>query len=217
MIIKAVVLDMDGLMVDTEPFWRQAEIEKFAEVGLHLTEEMCLQTTGIRIDQVCEFWYRRNPWTGKSIKEVSDSIVERTIELFLEKGQSLPGVSETISEVKKRGLPLALASSSPMFMIEAIMNKLGILNEFDVVRSAAVEEYGKPHPAVYINTLKDLDATPEFTITFEDTMAGVISAKAAQMKVAAVPQAEHQSDPRYVLADYKLESLLEFDWDAIES
>ena len=57
----------------------------------------------------------------------------------------------------------------------------------------------------------------EFCLTFEDTMAGVISAKAAKMKVAAVPQEEHKHDPRYILADFQLSSLLDFDWLQIET
>jgi HAD superfamily hydrolase (TIGR01509 family) len=216
MIVKAIVLDMDGLMVDSEPLWRQSEIELFSTVGLSLTEEMCIQTTGIRIDEVCELWFRRQPWSGPSPLELSKQMIARVVELFLEKGEALPGVHEIIAEVKKRGLPLALASSSPMSMIEVITGKLGIKDQFDIMRSAADEEYGKPHPAVYINTVKDLQIPADFCLTFEDTMAGVISAKAANMKVAAVPQEEHRHDKRYILADFQLKSLLDFDWSEIQ-
>jgi sugar-phosphatase len=143
-------------------------------------------------------------------------MIARVVELFLEKGEALPGVNELIAEVKRRELPLALASSSPMSMIEAITDKLGIKDQFDIMRSAADEEYGKPHPAVYINTVNDLQVPAEFCLTFEDTMAGVISAKAANMKVAAVPQKEHSHDKRYILADFQLNSLLDFDWSQIQ-
>lgn len=216
MIIKAIVMDMDGLMIDSEPFWRQAEIEEFAKVGLHITEEMCYQTTGIRIDEVCQFWFRREPWQGPSPLEVSLKIRERVEELVREKGEPLTGVYETIDKVKSLGLPLALCSSSPMSLINTVLTKLNLTDSFDFKCSAEHESYGKPHPAVYLNVLNKLQTEAEYTMTFEDTLAGVISAKAASMKAVAVPQKEHSADPRFSLADFKLNNLLEFNWDVID-
>ena len=213
--INAVILDMDGLMIDSEPFWRQAEIEEFAKVGLNLTEEQCIQTTGIRIDEVCEYWYLHHPWEGPTPKEVSVKIRERVEELVSEKGEELPGVYEIVDKVKSLNLPLALCSSSPMSLIKVVLNKLKLDGAFDEVISAEFEEYGKPHPAVYINAVKRLKQPAEYCMTFEDTLAGVISAKAAKLKVAAVPQKEHWDDPRFVLSDYKLKNLLEFNWSSI--
>ena len=213
--IKAVILDMDGLMIDSEPFWRQAEMEEFAKVGLQLTEEQCIQTTGIRIDEVCDYWYLCHPWDGPTPKEVSVNIRERVEELVSEKGEGLPGVYETVEKVKSLNLPLALCSSSPMSLIKVVLSRLELNDAFDELISAEFEEYGKPHPAVYINAVKRLKQTSEFCLTFEDTLAGVISAKAAKLKVVAVPQKEHRDDPRFILADYKLNSLLEFDWKSI--
>ena len=215
--IEAVVLDMDGLMVDSEPFWRQAEIEIFASVGLNLTVEQCIQTTGIRIDEVAEYWYRRHPWDGPSPKEISKKIITRVAELVIEKGELLPGVEEIIKKVQHRDLPLALASSSPMSLILTVLNKFELKKHFSVIRSAEPEIYGKPHPEVYIKTVKDLNVPAEFCLTFEDTMAGVISAKAACMKVAAVPQEESKGDKRFILADLLLDSLLDFEWDLLTS
>lgn len=207
---------MDGLMVDSEPFWRQAEIEEFSKVGLHITEEQCFQTTGIRIDEVCEFWFRRHPWKGPKPVDVSIKIRERVEELVAQKGEALPGVYETIEKAKDLGLPISLCSSSPMCLIDTVLKKLSLSDAFDSLTSAEHEVYGKPHPAVYIKAIAKLNLPSEFVLTFEDTMAGVISAKAASMKVAAIPQDEHFSDPRFSLADFKHKSLLEFDWNTLE-
>ena len=213
--LDAVILDMDGLMIDSEPFWRQAEIEEFQKVGLHLTEEMCIQTTGIRIDEVCQYWYEKSPWQGLSPLDLSIKIRERVEELVFEKGKELPGVQNSVKIVKGMNLPLALCSSSPMSLINTVLKKLDLEDAFDIVCSAEFEKYGKPHPAVYLSVLDKLKTRAEYSITFEDTMAGVISAKAAKMKVAAVPQSEHSGDPRFILADYKLGSLNDFDWNAV--
>ena len=190
-------------------------MEEFAKVGLQLTEEQCIQTTGIRIDEVCDYWYLRHPWNGSTPKEVSVKIRERVEELVSEKGEGLPGVYETVEKVRSLNLPLALCSSSPMSLIKVVLNRLELNDAFDELISAEFEEYGKPHPAVYINAVKRLKQTSEFCLTFEDTLAGVISAKAAKLKVVAVPQKEHRDDPRFILADYRLNSLLEFDWNSI--
>jgi len=213
--LDAVILDMDGLMIDSEPFWRQAEIEEFQKVGLRLTEEMCIQTTGIRIDEVCHYWYEKSPWQGLSPLDLSIKIKDRVEELVFEKGKELPGVQNTVKIVKGMNLPLALCSSSPMSLINTVLKKLDLEDAFDIVCSAEFEKYGKPHPAVYLSVLDKLKTRAEYSITFEDTMAGVISAKAAKMKVAAVPQSEHSGDPRFILADYKLGSLNDFDWNVV--
>ena len=213
--LKAVILDMDGLMIDSEPFWRQAEIEEFSKVGLHLSEEMCIQTTGIRIDEVCEYWFQRSPWEGPGPLDISIKIRERVEELVSEKGKELPGVYKIIKRVKDLNLPLALCSSSPMSLINTVLKKLNLEDAFDILCSAEFEKYGKPHPAVYLSVLEKLKTPAEYSLTFEDTMAGVISAKAAKMKVAAVPQKEHEDDPRYILADFQLKSLNDFDWNIV--
>ncbi len=69
-VIEAVIFDMDGLIIDSEPLWREAEIEVFATVGIALDDERCRETLGLRIDQVVDHWYRRFPWTGPSQNEI---------------------------------------------------------------------------------------------------------------------------------------------------
>ena len=133
----------------------------------------------------------------------------------MEKGQPLPGVDRIIKMAKDKGLPLALASSSPMSLIDTVLEKFQIKNEFAFIRSAEPEVYGKPHPEVYIKTIIDLGVPAEFCLTFEDTMAGTIAAKAACMKVVAVPQKENSEDERFVLADLRLDNLLEFEWEKL--
>ncbi|MCM8533160.1 MAG: hexitol phosphatase HxpB [Lentisphaeraceae bacterium] len=214
--LKAVVLDMDGLMVDSEPFWRQAEMEVFATVGLHLTLQQCIDTTGIRIDEIAKMYYRRKPWSGPSPEEVAEKIIQRVIELVGEKGEALPGVLDLVKTVKAKGLPLALASSSPLRLINAVLDKFGIRDQFQIIHSAEFDKYGKPHPAVYVRTVEALGLPSDTCVTFEDTMAGTIAAKAAGMKVIAVPQAESEHDERFILADRKLKTLENFDWQILE-
>ena len=72
--LQAVIYDMDGVLIDSEPFWRESMIEVFGRLGLHMTEEMCLETMGVRIGEVARIWYERHPWEGKNPAEVAEEM-----------------------------------------------------------------------------------------------------------------------------------------------
>ena len=78
---RAIVFDMDGVMIDSEPLWRRAEVACLGDVGLELDESDCTQTTGLRIDEAVGYWYERQPWTGSSVQEVAEKIVARMREM----------------------------------------------------------------------------------------------------------------------------------------
>ncbi len=209
--IAAVVFDMDGLLIDSEPIWRSAEIRSFGKVGLHLTPEICKQTMGLRIDEVVEHWYAKHPWEGEgaSKEEVYQDILEEFIK-DLADAEAMLGVKEVLEFFKNKSLPIGLASSSPMILIENIVKKLGIKEYFSVLRSAEDEPLGKPHPAVYIKAAQDLGVAPGQCIAFEDSFTGMISALAARMKTIVVPEEENYDLPKFSAAHVKLKSLLEF-------
>jgi sugar-phosphatase len=92
--ISAVIFDMDGLIIDSEPLWKIAEIETFKEVGFDFTIEMCALTTGMRIDEVVEFWRKRLKWQKFSNNEIVDTIQNKMVQLILERGKLLPGIIE---------------------------------------------------------------------------------------------------------------------------
>ncbi|HEX4579843.1 MAG TPA: HAD hydrolase-like protein, partial [Candidatus Dormibacteraeota bacterium] len=68
--LRAVVFDMDGVLIDTEPVWRSVEIDVFGSLGLHLTEADCRQTMGMRIGEMVRMWSERRPWSGASVADV---------------------------------------------------------------------------------------------------------------------------------------------------
>ena len=121
---------------------------------------------------------------------------------------------------KEKKVPVALASSSPLRLIEKLMRHYGIYDQFDLVRSAEFEPYGKPHPAVFITTASKLHINPLRCLVFEDSFNGVLAAKAARMKCVAVPEMRVYNQPRFAIADLKLPSLLEFDaacWEKLNA
>jgi sugar-phosphatase len=114
---------MDGVLIDSEPLWRRAEIAVFGELGVSLTEEDCLETQGLRIDEVVDYWLERRPWQGRSREEVAHAIVFRVGALIRGGAVPLPGAEEALASARARGWRLALASSSPRRLIETVIDR----------------------------------------------------------------------------------------------
>ena len=202
--IKAAIFDMDGLLIDSEPFWRRAEMAVFKTVGINLTEDNCRETMGYRLDEVVDLWYSRFPWEGKSKEQIEAEILNNVKRLIELEGEPLTGVLETIQICETLDLKTAVASSSAMTLIEATMDRLGIRNEFDILQSAENEEFGKPHPSVFIKTAQRLGVRPDNCLVFEDSFHGMVAGLAAKMKVIAVPE---ESSNRFSAAHLTLNFL----------
>lgn len=213
--ISAVVFDMDGLLIDSEPFWRQSEQEIFASVGLHLTWEDCGSTMGQRIDEVVRHWSALRPWkatpiTEDEVQHLAKTIVERVISLVVSEGQAMTGCYEILEFFQRRGIRLGLASSSLFILIDAVLERLGLRKYFTVVHSAELEPRGKPAPDVYLSACRKLGVDPKNALAFEDSPGGIISAKAAGMKCIAVPEMELPVEVAQI-ADHILPNLAAFD------
>ena len=118
---------------------------------------------------------------------VVNDITERMIKLIHAEGAPLPGVMKTISNLCDLKIPMALASSSSMKLIETVLNKLKIQSYFEVIHSAEFEEKGKPDPQVFLTTAKKLGIDPSSCLVLEDSKAGMEAGIAAGMKVVLVP------------------------------
>ena len=204
---RALIFDMDGVLIDSEPLWRRAEIEIFGDVGLRLTHRDCMKTTGLRIDEAVGYWFARVPWTGRSCEEVARRIVDRVALLIGKEGKPLPGVHRSIDMARARGWRLGLASSSSPFLIETVLGTFGLQDAFEATHSAEAETFGKPHPAVYLSTAATMDIDPSHCVAIEDSVNGVVSAIAARMRCIAIPAPESREDPRFAIATRRLASL----------
>ena len=212
----AVVFDLDGLLIDSEPFWRRAEIEVFGRVGLKLTELDVRQTMGLRIDDAVGHWWDRAPWEGMTPVEVERAVTARVAELIDDEGEPMPGAMDLIEMCRHRSIPMAVCSGSYAVVIEAAMDKLGITSSMSAWHSAEWEPLGKPHPGSYLTTADKLGVDPTACLAFEDSFHGAISAKAARMRVVAVPEPAALASPRWGFCDLVLGSLEAFDASALD-
>ena len=207
--IKGVIYDMDGLIINSEPLWKIAEIESFKEIGIDFTIKMCAQTTGMRIDEVVNFWWKKFKWNSPSQVDIINSIEEKMIHLITKNGKLLPGVLNSLKLLNEIQIPVALASSSSMRLINTTLNTLKIRKYFKIIHSAEKEIAGKPHPAVFLSTASKMKINPKNCLVLEDSKAGMLAGLNAKMRTIVIP--EENSNPEWANQSFKiLKSLKEF-------
>jgi mannitol-1-/sugar-/sorbitol-6-/2-deoxyglucose-6-phosphatase len=206
---KAVIFDMDGVVIDSEPFWREAEINVFGKIGIPMTEDMCREMKGVKIDNVVKYWYSIHKWQTPDIKQVEKEIVEEFLHLVRTKGKLINGFLELVVWLKSRDIKTGLATSSHIAIMNEILKTLNIEHFFEVAHSAESEKEGKPAPDVFLGAARRLDIKPENCIAVEDSTTGIKAAKAAGMFTIAYPEAIEFELDKYNIADLKVKSLLD--------
>jgi sugar-phosphatase len=209
--LRAVIFDMDGVLIDTEPVWRTVEIEVFASVGIALTDAECRETMGVRVPEVVQLRYELRPWSGESVDDVTRRIVDGVADHVRVHGVAMDGAVSAVEMVRRAGLLCAVASSSPMALITAVLHRLRIHDVVDVVCSAEDDARGKPAPDIYLRTAARLGVTPAGCLAIEDSVNGVLSARAAGMPCIVVPDEVTAADPRIGAASVRLDSLRDLD------
>jgi len=211
--IEGVIFDMDGLLLDSEPFWLAAEVEIYQSLGIDLKKHMTGATTGLRVDAAVQYWFERFPWQGTTVLEVQNAILDRVESLILAGAKPKRGAIELVRKLSAANIPLAVCSSSPLRLIHVALTKIGIMDAFQVLQSAENEVHGKPHPAAYLSTAARLKRAPTQLLVFEDSLLGAIAGKAARMKVIAVPEGDGSLSTRFDFCDGKIPALDHFDVD----
>jgi len=214
---SAAIFDMDGLLIDSEPLWQQAGAETLKEFGVTLTDEQYNLTTGLRTPEWIDYWFTHFSINKEQAKEAARTIEQAALDKIKAHGEAMEGVQYIMEFFKTNGYLIGLASSSPMRLIEAVIEKLNILPYLNAVTSAEHLPYGKPHPQVFLNCAELLQVPPTTCICFEDSFNGMIAAKAARMKCVVIPAPHVHHEGRWNAADRKLSSLLKFNTTVLET
>jgi mannitol-1-/sugar-/sorbitol-6-/2-deoxyglucose-6-phosphatase len=210
MMQKAVIFDMDGLLIDSEPYWQEAGIETLAHFGVQLTTAQYHSSTGLRTIEWIDHWFRHFGIDPGQAPGAIEEIEMNATEKIRLSAQPMPGVEHIINFFLQKQYKIGLASSSPLTMIDVVVNKLGIRPYLHSISSAGELAYGKPHPQVFINCAEALDTSPFHCVCFEDSFNGMIAAKAAKMKCVVVPAPDQYALQKWGSADLKLRSLANF-------
>ena len=187
---QAIIFDMDGLLVDSERIWHIAEDEVFSSRGLVYTDELRAGIVGMRMD---EFMAQLRDHFGmqEPLADLTAEVNANMLRLIPSMVQPQPGAPELIEFVRRRGWPVAIASSSPMAIIDAILASQGWDEIFRLRCSADDVAQGKPAPDVYLRAAQRLGVDPERCLALEDSANGARAAVAAGMTCFAVPDRSH--------------------------
>ncbi|HTW98452.1 MAG TPA: HAD family hydrolase, partial [Acidimicrobiales bacterium] len=135
--VQACIFDMDGLLVDSEPFWQAAHTEVLGELGVDVGPFVASGlTTGMRVDEVIALWRAHKPWEGPSNEEVARRIVTRVAASIRERAELLPGAAAALDYLAGFGLVLALATGSTSPVVDAVLDRFGLAGRFAAVCSA---------------------------------------------------------------------------------
>lgn len=205
--IAAVIFDLDGLLIDSEPLWWQAErLVMQSLYGLALSDETLRRFQGASNRAFCQGMAKKYADHQVDADLVMDALLRHMADAILQ-APLMPGGPELMSWFAERQVPLAIASSSPLPFIEGVIRQHRL--PVRTVASGTEVPRSKPHPAVFELAAERLGVSPESCQVWEDSVNGVIAAKAAGMRVVAVPDPHHPTPAQFSIADAVHRSLFE--------
>lgn len=196
--IKAVIFDMDGLLIDSEPCWDKARFNMAARAGVNWNKEDHKAVMGVSTHEWVSYMIERLSLKLPP-KEVEETILDNMKQIYSRNIPFLPGATEAVS-LSNSHYPTGLASGSPRSLIDTVINSPPFNNKFEVALSGDMFSKGKPSPDIYLEAARCLGIPPEHCVCLEDSGNGILAGKNAGMKVIAVP------DPRFMPSEKKLKN-----------
>jgi mannitol-1-/sugar-/sorbitol-6-/2-deoxyglucose-6-phosphatase len=195
--VEAIFFDMDGVLIFSEPYWREAEHKIYKDrYNIELTVEDVNNSTGLKTTEVVQMHslkYKLN----SNAEELGHEIEKEVVKLVLEHGKPMEGLIELAEWIKEQGWRRCLVTSSSQYVYEHIVKFVGLDGFFEKKFTAYDELWGKPNPAVYNSAMDYLNLPKENIIVLEDSMNGVKAAYAAGLNVLGLPEEHNKSNPEY--------------------
>lgn len=215
--LKAVIFDMDGVIIDSEPLHHQAYYAMFDEVGISVDANLYDSLTGKSTINVCKQLKDRFKLT-QSPEELA-SIKRRHYDVIFENDTTfdlIKGVRTLIENYHEHGLTLVLGSSATMASIDRIFKRFDLNPYFKAKLSGAELKASKPHPEIFIKAAKATGFSPEECIVIEDATNGIEAAKGAHIFCVGF-DSEHSKNQDYSKADIVIHDFEEIHFDRIQS
>lgn len=213
--IKAVIFDMDGVMIDSEPLWEKTERVLLARRSIDYSPEYRDQIVGLNQNDSGKLLVETFN-LKESVSEIISERVEILTAIYEEELELVPGLIPLLGDLRANDYPLAVASSSPLRVINFVLDMFSLHDYFSAVVSGECTENGKPHPDIYLHTADRLGVEPRECVAIEDSINGVKSAKAAGMLCIAVPD-KRLSQEQFRTADLIINSIDKFSLSAIKN
>lgn len=202
---RAVVFDMDGLLLDTEVLWQRAEEELFAAHGGVFSREDKLRVIGTSFEFTARYFAQRLGQPPERGAQLVDEMIEAMHAALQRDVAGRPGALELVARLRGR-VPLGLASNSPRRLVDAALLTAGLTDAFAAIVTSDDVARSKPAPDIYLEACRRLGVSPAETLALEDSSSGVAAAKAAGLACIAVPQ---YAETDVTAADRVIDSLEE--------
>jgi HAD superfamily hydrolase (TIGR01509 family) len=214
-VIEAVVFDLDGVLLDSEQVWDEARERLAEERGGRWHARAQRDMMGMSSTEWSRYMHE-TIGLPEPPEEINREVVERLAATYRENLPALAGAREAVERLATRW-PLGLASSSNRELIDLSLELLGVKDLFAATVSSEEVAHGKPAPDVYLEAARRLNVAPAHAAAVEDSTNGILAAKAAGMRVLAIPNAHFPPDPEALdQADVVLDSLAELTPEAVE-
>jgi HAD superfamily hydrolase (TIGR01509 family) len=212
--IAAVVFDLDGVLIDSEPVWERVRRELVAERGGHWAPDAQRKLMGMSTQEWARY-LSEDLDVGLPPAEVASLVIDRMAASYREHLPLLPGAIEVVHRLAARW-PLGLASSAPAALIDTVLESSGLRRYFQVTMSTEQVPHGKPAPDIYLAVTARLGYSPQDCAAIEDSSNGLRSAAAAGLHVIAIPRPQYPPDPDALAAvSLVLPSLADLTTDAV--
>lgn len=182
----AVIFDLDGVLVDTMPLWREAETAVFGALGVPLDEAGLVQTAGMSTGAVTRFWHMRHPWSAPPLADVEAAVVARVQDLVRQQGRPMPGALRLIDEARAVTGRIAVATNSPRTLAMLTLDAALGPHRPDVVATVDCVASPKPAPDVYLEAARQLGVLPRTCLAIDDSPHGIRAALEAGMVAVGI-------------------------------
>ena len=205
--VKAVLFDLDGTLVDSMWMWRKIDEELFEKQGMKMPENFQQLIEGKSYTETIDF-LKEEFHMKPTHEELSQLLQDMAQEKYEKEIKPKEGAVEFIKELKKRGIKMAICSSTKKHLVTKCTQANGIFEYIDVIITSCEVAKGKPAPDIYLEAMKRLNVSVDECIVFEDLPTGITAGKSAGIKVCAVADKYSQSKEKEIkeLADFYITS-----------
>ncbi|MDE4543115.1 HAD family phosphatase [Thermoanaerobacterium sp. R66] len=215
---EAVIFDMDGVLIDSEPLHIQLEEEIFKEIGANISFDEHISFVGTTSHYMWEY-VKNKCNVPLTVEELVEMDRKRYFDYISENDDAvkpIEGIDEIVKELYSREVKLAVASSSPIDVIELVVKRLKLESYFDKLVSGDFVQRSKPYPDIFLYAAEKLNIVPERCIVIEDSNKGVLAAKSAGMKVVGFIN-PNSGDQDISMADMVIRSFSELNYEKLQN
>ena len=206
---RAVIFDLDGVLADSEPWWNEIDAKLLAEYGATYGGEYHRNVLGVSYRLAVEF-YKKTFCLSVPTDEMMLRRGEIAADFFANRIDVFPSTKPILQELREMNLNLAVATSSVSASARPFLARHELMSFFEIVVTGEEVEHGKPHPDIYLRAAQKLGIAADACLVIEDAPSGISAAKAAKMRVVAIPDTRFVDPSDYQKeADFLLNSLSE--------